>query len=201
MSDRRNDPEYRKWVNAVKAKTGGRCAICGAIDGVVAHHIIPYSIDKDNRMNVNNGILLCAKHHKMAHLASDICHKGRMKASKIYDNEILDDIIGMYFHTLDEDKFMHEQGRIIGRVDDFYIIQFFEWCTGIESTIGTKYVYDFLREGMVNLYRTSDAMKYWYEYKARKDFGNRDKIKNKEHNNEHFRFYSGAEILNMEKYE
>lgn len=85
------------------------------------------------------------------------------------DKEILESIIGMYFHTLDENRQVINQGRIIGKEGDFYIVQLFEWVTGGESAIQTRSQMEFLQPGRINLYRTHDDMNYWYKYKARKD--------------------------------
>ena len=168
MSNRNKDAEYQRWVKAVKDKNGGRCAICGSTDGVVAHHIVPYSIDKENRANIGNGVPLCSRHHKMAHLASDVCHKGKAKAPVINDEEIVDSIVGMYVHIFDDEGYVKYQGRIIGKENNFYIVQMFEFVVGLESTIWL-FNSDFLsQERRVNLYRTNDEMNYWLEYKAPK---------------------------------
>lgn len=41
----------------------GKCAICGATEGLEIHHIIP----NEYLYTLNNCILLCEKHHKQAH--------------------------------------------------------------------------------------------------------------------------------------
>ena len=175
MSNRKKDAEYQRWAKAVKDKNGGRCTICGSTDGVVAHHIVPYSIDKENRANVDNGIPLCSRHHKMAHLAPDVCHKGRAKAPVINDEEIVDGIVGMYVHIFDNEGYVKYQGRIIGKENSVYIVQMFEFVIGLESTIwlfNSEFIY---QERRVNLYRTSDEMKYWFEYKAQRYVPDREK--------------------------
>lgn len=75
-----------KWAKEVMDKYDGKCAICGATEDITVHHIIPvktiirsmgvkdYNYENlmilaDNPLlsNVNNGIVLCKKHHGMCH--------------------------------------------------------------------------------------------------------------------------------------
>jgi len=49
----------------VFVKYKGRCAICGAELYVQAHHLIPREM-YSHRYIVENGILLCAKHHRFS---------------------------------------------------------------------------------------------------------------------------------------
>lgn len=55
------------WSHRVWSRYGGRCALCGSKEEVEAHHIVSWSVDEQQRYNVNNGILLCKKHHNLAH--------------------------------------------------------------------------------------------------------------------------------------
>ena len=55
------------WAWRVKNRYEGKCALCGSTDHCEAHHIIPWSVDKEQWFNVNNGIYLCKKHHILAH--------------------------------------------------------------------------------------------------------------------------------------
>lgn len=88
---------------------------------------------------------------------------------KAEDEELLDSVVGLYFHTLDENGYVINQGRIIGKEGELYIIQLFEWLTGLESVIQIRKQSDFLSSNKINLYKTSEDMNYWYKYKARKD--------------------------------
>ena len=71
------DPTSRLWKNkADKAwrelvfrAYGGKCAVCGESIFVQAHHLVPREILLF-RHCVNNGILLCPKHHKYNFLLS-----------------------------------------------------------------------------------------------------------------------------------
>lgn len=41
---------------------------------------------------------------------------------------------GLFFHTVDDDNFIHEQGMVIGHVrDGFYLCERFEWMYGTVS--------------------------------------------------------------------
>lgn len=62
----RNTPEYKKWRRQVYERDDYTCKICG-IKGVKleADHIIPYMIDKERLLDINNGQTLCKKCHKV----------------------------------------------------------------------------------------------------------------------------------------
>ena len=55
------------WRRAVRAKCNNRCAICGGIDGLEAHHVIPRARIL-TRWDHRNGILLCTECHREAHV-------------------------------------------------------------------------------------------------------------------------------------
>ena len=59
----RNSFEYIMWENDIKKRDDNKCVICGNSLDIEVHHIIPYSNDYDNRINVDNGICLCKRHH------------------------------------------------------------------------------------------------------------------------------------------
>ena len=54
--------ELRAWAIAVKNRDKF-CVICGSINRLNSHHIIPRQIHK-YRLDINNGITLCPLHHK-----------------------------------------------------------------------------------------------------------------------------------------
>lgn len=62
----RNDSLVARWVKKVK-KRDKVCQICGSDKNLVVHHISHWADDPINRINVNNGILLCAKCHSLQH--------------------------------------------------------------------------------------------------------------------------------------
>jgi len=54
--------------NAVFERDDYTCKVCGTKGGRLnAHHLNAWSWDKNNRFNVNNGITLCQKCHKLFH--------------------------------------------------------------------------------------------------------------------------------------
>jgi 5-methylcytosine-specific restriction endonuclease McrA len=54
--------DAQRFRTAVLAKTGGRCAICGSTDRVVAHHVIGLAEGGSNDPEAN-GLALCEAHH------------------------------------------------------------------------------------------------------------------------------------------
>lgn len=66
--DRRKLKENVQWRNSVLEKDVYTCDICGSYGGKLnAHHLNGYHWDKENRLNVNNGITLCSDCHKDFH--------------------------------------------------------------------------------------------------------------------------------------
>jgi len=58
-----NAKKLKEWSIAVRARDGNSCSYCHATKYVHAHHIFPKEI-KEFRFDIDNGIALCAKHHK-----------------------------------------------------------------------------------------------------------------------------------------
>ena len=63
----RRSKEYMAWVKAVYQKAGGKCEMCGAEDGLEAHHIVSLHQDFSRALDVGNGQLLCNECHKRIH--------------------------------------------------------------------------------------------------------------------------------------
>lgn len=64
----RTSKEYKEWRAKVFQRDNFTCQICGQVGGELnAHHIKHFSKDKANRLNVDNGITLCAECHKLVH--------------------------------------------------------------------------------------------------------------------------------------
>lgn len=61
--DGRNSFEYILWEENIKERDNCKCVICGDDLDIEVHHISPYAIDYDNRLNVKNGLCLCRRHH------------------------------------------------------------------------------------------------------------------------------------------
>ena len=57
--------EDKEWARLVKVRDEGQCVICGAIDRLNAHHIIPREIEETTH-DLQNGITLCPKHHRFS---------------------------------------------------------------------------------------------------------------------------------------
>ena len=58
---------HTAFANTVKANYSEQCALCGLTSRELlrASHIIPWSIDKSNRLNPQNGICLCVLHDSL----------------------------------------------------------------------------------------------------------------------------------------
>lgn len=54
--------EDKEWADKVKTRDGWRCVICGDVNRPNAHHIIVRE-NKETKLDVNNGLTLCPKHH------------------------------------------------------------------------------------------------------------------------------------------
>lgn len=54
---------YKKYRQAVLEKDNHKCIICGSTEDLQVHHIYPFSIYPDDRMRVETGVTVCAKHH------------------------------------------------------------------------------------------------------------------------------------------
>lgn len=67
----RRPASHYKWADQIITRDGGRCRSCGR-DGVQlhAHHIKPYKDYPELRMDLDNGIALCAPCHWATHRAS-----------------------------------------------------------------------------------------------------------------------------------
>jgi hypothetical protein len=54
--------EDKEWANAVKDRDGRKCVICGNTEKLNAHHIIVRE-NHETKLDLQNGITLCCKHH------------------------------------------------------------------------------------------------------------------------------------------
>lgn len=66
----------KTWKELVFLLGGSKCAICGSVEYIQAHHIIPRNILL-SRHNAMNGILLCPSHHKYSFVFS--AHKNPVR--------------------------------------------------------------------------------------------------------------------------
>jgi predicted Zn-ribbon and HTH transcriptional regulator len=60
---------YDRWQQAIKARDKYTCQCCGDKRGgnLVSHHLNGWNIDKENRLNLDNGVTLCESCHKDFH--------------------------------------------------------------------------------------------------------------------------------------
>lgn len=82
--DNPNSTLYRRkadklWKELIFYKHNGECAICSSKDWVQAHHLIPREM-YSHRHNSQNGILLCAAHHRFSFVLSP--HKSPIAFAK-----------------------------------------------------------------------------------------------------------------------
>ena len=54
--------EHKCWRDKIREIFGNKCAICEVDHHLQAHHLIPKTIE-EHRSNINNGVLLCGRHH------------------------------------------------------------------------------------------------------------------------------------------
>lgn len=63
----RRSSKYRKWKLEVLKRDNNKCVKCGTKEKLHAHHIKPFSDNKELRYEVSNGITLCNQCHKEVH--------------------------------------------------------------------------------------------------------------------------------------
>lgn len=55
--------KLKQWSIDVRNRDGNKCLICGVTKYIHAHHILPKEI-KEFKFDLENGLAICAKHHK-----------------------------------------------------------------------------------------------------------------------------------------
>lgn len=63
----RNYFEYYRWREAVSSRDHHSCTICASNERIVAHHLNGYRNNPEQRTDINNGVILCLKHHSDFH--------------------------------------------------------------------------------------------------------------------------------------
>lgn len=66
--ERKDTTKHRRWSHFVRSRDRFRCLICASGDKVDAHHIIRKTLMPSARCQPGNGITLCKKCHREAHL-------------------------------------------------------------------------------------------------------------------------------------
>ena len=61
-----NKVKDTEWSAMVKILAGNRCEVCGTTQFLNSHHIFGRG-NHSTRWDVNNGVCLCAGHHKFKH--------------------------------------------------------------------------------------------------------------------------------------
>lgn len=59
--------KYQNWCYEVHKKHKFSCKVCNTNRNIVAHHLYSYSSHENIRLEVNNGVTLCQKHHIAFH--------------------------------------------------------------------------------------------------------------------------------------
>lgn len=69
MSETRdfNDPEYKKWRQAVRRRDKFKCVLCGSKRKLHVHHIKTWARYPNLRYELSNGCVLCASHHRQTY--------------------------------------------------------------------------------------------------------------------------------------
>ena len=84
----RNYYSYRKWRSKVYERDNYTCQCCGDSKGhnLQAHHMNCYSDFPTQRSDVNNGVTLCIKCHKLFHSMYGLKHNTKEQFNEFIDN-------------------------------------------------------------------------------------------------------------------
>lgn len=77
----------KTWRRLVLSKFANKCVICNSKEKLHAHHLNGFLLDKENRLNVDNGVCLCQRCHIKFH--TDHGKKNNIKSQydEFYKNE------------------------------------------------------------------------------------------------------------------
>lgn len=65
----RHDPSYDVWRKSIFERDDYTCSVCGKSGGTLeAHHIDNFAQNDDKRLDIDNGVTMCAPCHKRFHL-------------------------------------------------------------------------------------------------------------------------------------
>ena len=65
LKELRQSSEYYYYRKAVMEKDGYKCIICGSYD-IEVHHIYPFALFPEYRLDLKTGICMCKEHHSVA---------------------------------------------------------------------------------------------------------------------------------------
>ncbi len=63
----RDNSKNKQWKKDILKKYNHQCVKCGSSQDLNTHHIESYFTNKDSRWDIDNGIVLCRKHHREFH--------------------------------------------------------------------------------------------------------------------------------------
>ena len=78
----RNDSRVTKWRNLVFERDSYKCVNCGKEENLQAHHILKWSDYYKGRIDVDNGITLCAECHSKEHSGEKVENLIKSKVKK-----------------------------------------------------------------------------------------------------------------------
>jgi len=70
-------PGYPSWLGKILKRDNYTCQACGSNKHLCVHHINCWQDFVDQRVDINNGIVLCKKHHKLFHKMFGLKHTTR----------------------------------------------------------------------------------------------------------------------------
>jgi len=91
------------WSKAVRLRAGNKCKFCGSSMFLNAHHLEEKTGSKALKLDLRNGIALCAKHHKFDN--KDSAHKSFCFTLALLDQDTID---YLKQHRKDEVEFTYE---------------------------------------------------------------------------------------------
>ena len=58
------------WSKTVRERDGNKCSICGKKEHLNAHHILEKKLFPEYSLSIENGVCLCARHHRFSHCSA-----------------------------------------------------------------------------------------------------------------------------------
>lgn len=69
--------EHNEWAKAVRERDA-RCMFCGSAENLAAHHMLTWERHEAHRLDLQNGITVCAACHAHIHTAGGRYGKDRL---------------------------------------------------------------------------------------------------------------------------
>jgi len=88
--------EAKWWRGEILKKDGYKCQECGITKRLIAHHILPYQYFPELLVDLNNGMVLCKKHHRKKHkmiqkIVAEITESGEKPFKEVLRKRILEE--------------------------------------------------------------------------------------------------------------